>query len=128
MELKEEFEEVINNLDISLDKIRKLYKDITYKQGYYDKMLSEFYHLFESGVFPPKIRKELDKEFDECLKNRRVFKQMLATITSIVMQIKQKGVNLNISRDIKGNNSFKPEILVDKFTKYEKYINYPIKK
>ena len=91
-------------------------------------MLSEFYHLFESGVFPPKIRKELDKEFDECLKNRRVFKQMLATITSIVMQIKQKGVNLNISRDIKGNNSFKPEILVDKFTKYEKYINYPIKK
>ena len=128
MELEKEFEEVINNLDVSLNEIRKLYKNITDKQGYYDKMLSEFYHLFESGIFPPKIRKELDKEFDECLKNRRIFKQMLATITSIVMQIKQKGVNLNISKDIKGNNSFKPEILVDEFTKYEKYITYPIKK
>ena len=44
------------------------------------------------------------------------------------MQLKQKGADLDISRDIKGNNSFKPEILVDKFTKYKKYITFPIKK
>lgn len=128
MDLEKEFEEVINNLDKSLGDIRKLYKETIEQQAYYDKMLSEFYHLFESGTFPPRIRKELDKEFDECLKKRRAYKYMLATLTSIVMQLKQKGADLDISREIKGKNSFKPEILIDKFEKYKKYITFPIKK
>ena len=60
MDLKEELEKVVNNLDKSLEDIRKLYKETVDQQAYYDKMLSEFYHLFESGTFPPKIRKEIE--------------------------------------------------------------------
>ena len=128
MDLEEELEKVVNNLDKSLEDIRKLYKEVVDQQAYYDKMLSEFYHLFESGTFPPKIRIEIDKEFDECLKKRRINKYILATLTSIVMQLKQKGANLDVSREIKGKNNFKPEILIDKFEKYKKYITFPIKK
>lgn len=128
MDLEEKLEKVVNNLDKSLEDIRKLYKETVDQQAYYDKMLSEFYHLFESGTFPPKIRKEIDKEFDECLKKRRINKYILATLTSIVMQLKQKGADLDISREIKGKNNFKPEILIDKFEKYKKYITFPIKK
>ena len=40
---------IFNNLDKSLEDIRKLYKEVVDQQAYYDKMLSEFYHLFESG-------------------------------------------------------------------------------
>lgn len=122
----EEFFEKIKNLDKSLSELNEIKKTLVDKQSYYDKMKSEFYHLFESGEFPPKVRKDLDKKFDECLKQRRKIKMQLAKLTSIQCGIKRYGIQTQISDKEKGENAYKPQILVDEFIKYDKYINYDI--
>ena len=121
------------DLNTQIDEINQIFyklneekKELINRISYYDTMVSEFYHLFESGEFPPRIRKDLDKKFDECLKQRRKIKMQLAKLTSIQHGIKRYGIQTQISDKEKGENAYKPQILVDEFIKYDKYINYDI--
>lgn len=117
-----EFDLILQEFGESLEKLREINQKLIQKQSYYDTLLSEYYHLFESGSFPPNIRKEIDKGFDECLEERRIYKSRLAKILSITATLKNKGIETDITTDLKGNEPFKPKILTEEFEKYKKYL------
>lgn len=117
-----ELDNALNNIDSSLENLRNILKKLSKLQGYYDQAQSEFYHLFENSKFPANVRAKLDKEFDECLKNRRDVKVKLAKVTSIVALLKNKGIDTIINEKQKGCGTFNVQILKEIYNKYGKYM------
>lgn len=100
--------------------IKKQEQELEEKISYYDKMLSEFYHLFEFAKLPAHIRAKLDKKFDICLRERRIVKENHSKIMCIKDKLKNSGLNFN-TINLNKNKSFSVEILKDEYNECNQY-------
>ena len=115
-----------NFLQVAIE-LKEYKKELHKQQSYFDTMLSEYYHLFESGKFPAHIQAKLHKKFvEDCLNKRREIKTLNCKIIQMDTLLKNNGLNANVDRQLP-NAPFNVAILKEEFNAYKQYLQYPFK-
>ena len=86
---------------------------------FYDKAMTDYYHLFEFGAFPDDVLMHLHGNFVNTLHRRRQCKYKVELLNPMINSIKQ-----SIASTEARQRRYTPRVLSDEFIQYAQYMSF----